>query len=120
MSGKHTSHWLERQDFGAVTVVRLKPPKFVDDDVLRSIFDPIYGLSSVGRNHLVLNLEAVDSLPSMALGKLIMLNRRLEAANGRLALCQLTASVQEVLQTTHLIDLLNVYATEQEALRSFA
>ena len=79
-----TTHWLEREDFGEVTVVRLKPPKALDEDTIRAIFDPIYSLASdMGRNNLVLNLAAVDHLPSMALGKLVMLNRKVQAANGR-------------------------------------
>jgi anti-anti-sigma regulatory factor len=88
MPSKHgTTHWLERVDFGEVTVVRLKPPKTLDENTIRAVFDPIYSLvSDMGRNNLVLNLAAVDHLPSMALGKLVMLNRKVQAGNGRLAL----------------------------------
>ena len=119
MPNNHGNHWLEREDVGQVTVVRLKTPKILDDDVIRAVFDPIYALSGVGRNHLVLNLALVDYLPSIALGKLVMLNRRVEVANGRLALCQLSPTVQELLETTHLNDLFNIYATEAEAVQSF-
>jgi anti-anti-sigma factor len=118
MQSKHgTTHWLEREDFGDVTVVRMKTPKVLDDDTIRAVFDPIYSLvSGMGRNNLVLNLAAVEFLPSMALGKLIMLNRKVQAANGRLALCQLTATVQEILVSTNLNKLFHIYTTEQEAL----
>jgi anti-sigma B factor antagonist len=54
------------------------------------------------------------------LGKLVMLNRKVEAANGRLALCHLTPAVQEVLEATHLNTLFNIYATEQAALQYFS
>jgi anti-anti-sigma factor len=112
-----TTHWLEREDFGEVTVVRLKPPKTLDEDTIRAVFDPIYSLvSDMGRNNIVLNLAAVDHLPSMALGKLVMLNRMVQAGNGTLALCQLSPTVKEILETIHLGDLINIYATEQEAL----
>jgi anti-sigma B factor antagonist len=120
MPAHHGSPWLEREDSGKVTIVRLKTPKTVDDEVIRLIFDPIYALTGVGRNHLLLNLQAVRFLPSAALGKLIMLNRRVEASQGRLALCALTPDVREVLTTTHLDDMFNIYATEAEALQSFA
>jgi anti-anti-sigma factor len=118
MTGKHgTTHWLEREDFGDVTVVRLKTPKVLDDDLIRAVFDPIYSLvSGMGRNNLVLNLAAVESLPSMALGKLVMLNRKVQAAQGKLALCQLSPTALEILESTHLNELFNIYATEQEAL----
>jgi anti-anti-sigma factor len=118
MPSKHgTTHWLEREDFGEVTVVRLKPPKALDEDTIRAVFDPIYSLvSDMGRNNLVLNLAAVDHLPSMALAKLVMLNRKVQAGNGRLALCQLSPTVKEILESTHLSDFFNFFAMEQEAL----
>jgi anti-anti-sigma factor len=118
MPSKHgTTHWLEREDFGDVTVVRLKTPRGLDDDTIRAVFDPIYSLvTEMGRSNLVLNLEAVEYLPSIALGKLVMLNRKVQAANGRLALCQLSPAVEETLESTHLKELFSIYATEQEAL----
>ena len=119
MSSTHGSHWLEREDFDNVTVVRLKTPKILDEETIRDVFDPIYTLVSIGRNRLVLNLVVVEYLPSMALGKLVMLNRKVQVGDGRLALCHLTPAVTEVLECTHLSSLLNLYATEQEALQSF-
>jgi anti-anti-sigma factor len=121
MSREHGSHWLDREDFGQVTVVRLKNTKVLNDDTTRAVFDPIYSLvGSMGRNRLVLNLAAAEYLPSVALGKLVMLNRKVQADNGRLALCQVSSTAGEVLETTHLNELFSIYATEQEALQSFS
>ena len=119
MSGKHGTHWLEREDFESVTVVRLKTPRVLDDDTIRAVFDPIYALVSMGRTCLILNLTVVEYLPSIALGKLVMLNRRLGADEGRLALCNLSPTVADTLQSTHLDSLFCIYPTESEALRSF-
>jgi anti-sigma B factor antagonist len=121
MSGKHGFPWLGREDFGAVTVVRLRPPRVVDDDTARDLFDPVLSLvSEVGRTHLVLNLAGVEHLPSLGLGKLVLLNRKAQAAGGRLALCHLPPGVEGALDNTRLKGLFSIYATEQEALRSFA
>ena len=120
MSSKQATHWLEREDQGDITVVRLKTPKILDEDTIREVFDPIYTLVNIGRNRLILDLAVVEYLPSMALGKLVMLNRKTQVGNGRLALCHLTPSVEGVLDSTHLKPLFNVYATEQDALQSFA
>ena len=116
----HGSHWLDREDVGNVTVVRLKTLKMLDDAATKDVFDPIYSLSNIGRNQLVLNLGVVEYVASMTLGKLIMLNRKTQAANGRLALCHLTPTIKDILESTRLISLFNVYATEEEALKSFA
>ena len=53
-------------------------------------------------------------------GKLVMLSRKAQAGNGRLALCHLAPTVESVLDTTHLKDLFTICATEQEALQSFS
>jgi anti-sigma B factor antagonist len=120
MSMKHGTDVPEREDIGAVTVVRLKTCQVQDEDTLRTVFELIYKLiPEAGRNQMILNLAAADFLPSTGLGKLVMLNRKLQAANGRLALCQLTPLVQESLEHTRLIPLFNIYATEPEALQSF-
>jgi anti-anti-sigma factor len=120
MAATHGGHWLGREDFGAVTVVRLRPPKAVDDDTARAVFDPILSLvNDVRRTHLVLNLAAVGYLPSLGLGKLVLLNRKAQAAGGRLALCHLPPAVEGALDSAHLKGLFAVYAAEQEAVRSF-
>jgi anti-sigma B factor antagonist len=119
MSEKHGGHWLEREDLGGVTVVRLKA-NAVDDETLRAVFAPIYSLvNDVGRRNLVLNLAPAACLPSMALGKLLMLNRMAQAAGGRLALCQLAPAAQDILKGTRIDGLFTIFGSEQEALQSF-
>ena len=121
MASEHRSHWLERADFGAVTVVRLKPAGVVDDDATRAVFDPICGLvDEDGRNQLVLNLAASEYLSSLGLGRLVGLNRKVHAGNGRLALCHLSPAVEGGLESAHLKQLFSIYVTEQEALQSFS
>jgi anti-sigma B factor antagonist len=120
MPSTHRTHWLEREDFGDVTVVRFQVPQVPDEDIVRAVFDPISSLvADVGRRHLVLNLATVEYLPSLALGKLVMLNRKAQAAEGRLALCHLSPTVAQILDSTSLTELLHVYGDEREAVRSF-
>ncbi len=120
MPATHGTHWMEREDFGDVTVVRFKVPKLLDDDTIRALFDPIGSLvQDVKRTRLVLNLQTVQFLPSLAIGKLVLLNRRIQAAGGRLALCCLGQGVAQILETTSLLDLFNVYDDEPEAVGSF-
>jgi anti-sigma B factor antagonist len=120
MSETHETLWAEREDFGEVTVARLRTPKMLDDDIARGVFDLLYALvDAAGRRKLVVNFGPVEYLPSLAVGKLVMLNRKVQAAKGRLALCRLYPTVQEVLDTAHLTPLLHIYATEPEAIASF-
>ncbi len=113
MSGVHGGHWLQREDLGNVTVVRINVPRLGDDDTTREVFDTIYTLvDTVGRNTLVVNLANVKAMLSLGMGKLVMLNRKTAAASGRLALCQLTPLVAESLAAVHLDSILKIYPTE--------
>jgi anti-anti-sigma factor len=121
MSVKQGNQWLEREDIGKITVVRLKTAQVQDEDTLRTVFELLAKLvSEAKRNQLVLNLSAAEFLPSMGLGKLVMLNRKIQAEGGRLALCHLTPLVQESLEHTRLTPLFNLYATEAEAIQSYS
>ncbi len=121
MSDKQTTHWLEREDIGPLTVVRFRTKSLGNDDDTRAIFDQIYSLvDDVQRYQLLVNFAAVEYLASLSLGKLVMLNRKVLVAGGRLALCNLTPNVREVLAVTHLDELFNLHRDEDEARRSFA
>jgi anti-sigma B factor antagonist len=119
MTAAHGGHWLEREDVGDVTVVRLKLARPTDEDV-NTFFKQIYVLiDDMGRRNLVLDMHAVEYVTSMALGKLIMLNRKAQAAGGRLVLCSLTPAAEEIMKLTRLRDLFTVCPNEPEALALF-
>ena len=110
---------LDREDIGDVTVVRVRVLRYLVDDA-EPVFGPIQGLvADAGRSRLVLNLAPVQFLASVPFGKLVTLRRQAEAKDGRLALCELSPGVREMLDLTRLGQLLDIYATEEEAVRSF-
>jgi anti-anti-sigma factor len=74
----------------------------------------------MGRLRIVLNMVAVEMVYSLGLGKLIMLNRRLQAASGHLVLCQLKSFVAEVIETAHLSHLFAIRDNEQQAIEKLA
>jgi anti-anti-sigma regulatory factor len=61
-----------------------------------------------------------EYLPSMAVAKLAALSRQVRAGGGRLALCHLSPTPEARLASTHLSGLFDTYATEAEAVQSFA
>jgi anti-anti-sigma factor len=120
MSEKRATHWLEREDQGELTIIRFRTSRLLEDDDTRDMFDQIYSLlADVGRRYLLLNLGPVEFVSSLVLGKLVMLNRKVQLADGWLALCGLGETVHEVFEVTHLINLFFVYSDEQEALQAF-
>jgi anti-anti-sigma factor len=121
MTEKHGSHWLEREDRGDVTVVRVKLPTLRDDGETHDLFKQIYlVIDGMKRHKVVLSLAAVEYMASMALGKLVMLNRKTQSAGGGLVLCQLTPTAREILELTHLTDLLTITDDEEQAVAALA
>jgi anti-anti-sigma factor len=121
MSETQASPLLEREDIGDVTVLRLKVPELRADETTDALFEQACALVDEShRRRVVLNCRVVVYLASRALGRLVALMRKVHVAGGRLALCKVTRTVQELLQTTHLADILFSYDDEQEAVRSFA
>jgi len=119
MSEIQPGQWLEREDFGDMTVLRVKAPLLRDDETTEALFDQTFLLVDAGgRSRLVLNLEAVGFMASAAIGKLILLMRKAASAGGKLALCNLSRSLEEVLRVSRLSDVLPSYADEQEALQA--
>ena len=76
-------------------------------------------MDEVGRRKLLLNFNNVEYLSSAALGKLITLNKKLQAAGGRLILCNIDPQIYEVFEITKLDRFFNIQKEEQAALQAF-
>ncbi|MFI5058504.1 MAG: anti-sigma factor antagonist [Candidatus Acidiferrales bacterium] len=68
----------------------------------------------------VLQLEDVTFLDSGGLGALVRLVGTLRAGRGDLKLCQLSPFLKKVFETTKLAGVFHIYASEKEAIDSFA
>jgi anti-sigma B factor antagonist len=114
-------HWLEREDSDGVTVVRFVLRRLHGEDACREVFGLLYGLvDEAGRSRVVLDMGRVEYVDSSAIGKLVLLNHKAQAAGGRLALCRLSPTVFQVLVTMHLTETFAIYTEEGEAVRSFS
>lgn len=76
-------------------------------------------LFDAGHRKLLLNFGEVQRIGSESLGLLIRLHQSLQAAPGRLALCNVCPDIDRVLRITRLKKLLNIHSDLEEALRSF-
>jgi anti-sigma B factor antagonist len=107
-------------DMGDVTVVSFTEKKILDEPNIQAIGEQLYSLvDDQGKKKLVLNFSRVEYLSSAALGKLITLNKKVQTAGGRLALCAIAPQIYEVFEITGLKRVFNMYGEEQEALQSF-
>jgi anti-anti-sigma factor len=112
--------WLEREDIGDVTVIRVKDLHKLDEADARQLHDMISSvLVAAGRGRIVLNLTPVDWLPSVSLANLVQLDRKAQAAKGRLVLCCLSSMIIHLLGVTHLKPMFVISADEAAAVELF-
>jgi anti-sigma B factor antagonist len=103
-----------------VTVVRILEQRLLWESEVQQLTSALLRLAKEpGTTRMLLDFGAVKSLTSAVLANLLGLRKCLCERGGRLALCGLSKEVREVFALAGLQDVLNVYATEQEALRSF-
>jgi anti-sigma B factor antagonist len=120
MSAPQGQHYFEWEDSGGVAVIRFTTRAIRDDRIIRTLFEQIERLADeAGKPRMLLNFNGVEAFASYAIGKLIVLNNKLRPPAGRLALCSLTANVNEIIDIMKLRRQFNIYESEQEALQSF-
>ena len=104
-----------------VTVVRVLETRLLWESEVQQLSCALLRLArEPATTRILLDFGAVKSLTSALLASLLGLRKGLCERGGRLALCGLSKEVREVFALAGLQDVLNVYVTEQEALRSFS
>jgi anti-sigma B factor antagonist len=105
---------------GNVTLVRFVDRKIIDAANIQEMGDELFALlDRDSRKQLLLSFANVEFLSSAALNKLIVLDRKVKAVGGKLALCSLRPEIQEVFAITRLNQLFDIKANESEALKVF-
>lgn len=100
---------------GDVTAVRFLGPKIGLEDR-----ESLYALVDIqGIKKLVLDFNDVKLLTSAPIGMLINLNKKAEAAGGRMALCHLRPDIREILSLCGVESLFAIYDSEDNAIKSF-
>src|SRR5205809_7518190 len=81
---------LEVEDIGGVTVVSFTDKKILDEQNIQIIGEQLFSLvDEQGKKKLLLNFGNVEYMSSAALGKLVTLYKKTQAAGGKLVLCNI-------------------------------
>lgn len=111
---------IQVSEVGDVAVVRFQDRKILDAANIQELGDELFGLAeSEGGKKLLLNFSDVQFLSSAALNKIIVLDKKVKAAGGRLRLSNLLPEILEVFVITRLNQLFDIRETEQDALVDF-
>jgi anti-sigma B factor antagonist len=120
MSSQPRRRRLEAEEIGDVTVVSFMDRKILDEQNIQVIGEQLFSLvDESGRKKLLLNFGNVEYMSSAALGKLITLNKKIQAVGGKLVLCNIDPQIREVFEITRLDKLFIIRGDEQEALQMF-
>jgi anti-anti-sigma factor len=84
-----------------------------------SIEDEINKLIQHGHLNLVINLQDVEYLSSSGLRIFIATSRQLKAKNGKLKLVKMPDAVRKVFMVVELLDMFEVFDSNEAALSSF-
>jgi anti-sigma B factor antagonist len=77
-------------------------------------------LADEGKLHLLLNFSKVSWVASTGLGMLVATMTTYEKAGGTLKICNLNKRVRTLFEVTRMHVMMQLYATEAEALAAFA
>jgi anti-sigma B factor antagonist len=111
---------IDASKVGDVTVVRFHDQKILDEAGIQELGAELFGLVEVdNRRSIVLNFTNVEFLSSAALGKLITLDRKVKAHQGRLKLSNIRPEILEVFQITKLHKIFDIRGEEAEAVAAF-
>lgn len=84
-----------------------------------SLLRAIDSLLERGENQILLNLGGVASIDARGLGELVSTYVAVDKSGGQFKLFNLTQMLQELMKTTNLLTVFDVYESESQALSSF-
>lgn len=111
---------IEVSKTGDVTVVRFIDKKVLDEESIQELGKELFELVEVqNRRQMLLNFSNVEFISSATLGKLIVLDRKVKTAKGRLRMCHIRPEILEVFRITKLDKVFDIRDEESEALAAF-
>jgi anti-sigma B factor antagonist len=109
---------IDERSVGSVTILELSG-RLVLQDGEGPLRDSINNLVSNGRARIVIDLTGVTRIDSAGMGMLAAKYVTVDRAGGSLKLLHPTERATELLKTTRLDSMFEVFGSEDEAVRSF-
>jgi anti-sigma B factor antagonist len=118
MTESSTDLWLETEELDGVVVVRFVQPDLMHEETIDSIREQIRDLIQRGGcRRLVLQFGAVRRISSHMLGELVVLLKRMLAADGKMVLCAFVKDLRDTFALLRLDCIFTIRDTEEDAIR---
>ena len=112
---------LQVEQVGDVAVVRFAHCRTLDESTAQSVGQELTDLvDRAGHRKVLLDMSDVGFLTSTALGKLVVLHKKLRSVDGELKICGLQSPIESIFQITRLDRLFEIHRDESAALVAFA
>jgi anti-anti-sigma factor len=89
-----------------------------DKDELEALKQLCTELQSDGCVHIVLDMSGLEYAPSLVLGSIIVLQKRIKTRDGELAILHPTGRLERILEITRMNKIIRVYDDEEEAIKA--
>jgi anti-anti-sigma factor len=87
----------------------------LDTTSAKAFEETILGRIESGERRIIIDLAQLDYVSSTGLRVLLLANKRLNSANGRIALCSLTDQVKEVFDIAGFSSIFSIYGSHEDA-----
>ena len=102
-----------------VLVVQFTSQKILSDVLIAQIGRELLELADEANGKMVLDFQGVTFMSSAMIGKIVLLNKKCKNNKTTIKLCNIAPSIMEVFEITRLNKVFSIYATDEEALKSF-
>jgi anti-sigma B factor antagonist len=108
---------IETDNRQSVSVMKVKGR--VDSETAPELDDALTKLLQDNHNQIVLNLQGVDYMSSAGLRAMVKAYQAAKKSGGDLHLASVSEPVEIILRTVGMMQMLQMYPTEQEAMAGF-
>jgi anti-sigma B factor antagonist len=108
---------LETDNRQNVSIMKVKGR--IDSETAPELDDALAKLLQQDRHQIVLNLQDVDFMSSAGLRAIVKAHQAAKKAGGDLRLASVSEPVEVILRTVGMMQMLQMYPSDQEAMASF-
>ena len=101
------------------TVACFLDSRILDEATIQVVGDQMYRLVESGLLKIILDFSNVEHLSSAALGKLINMKKKVDAAGGKLRMCSIRPELKKIFDVTKLSKLFDIKKNQAKALKGF-
>ena len=110
---------IQSEKVGPVTVVRFKVDRLIADEDIIEFEEEMNRLTTGPAPQILLDFKGLRQMSSSAIGKLLVLRRKIAEARGEFKLCRLSSEIREVFEITKLNQTFSIFDDESSAMNAF-